>query len=92
MEATSIYPIHQIYFQCDGCKAQWMIWADPPIRNIDDFKAFMSDPGRMEPCPRNCGARTCSLAFRAGPATSSEGADPFCAFKPPPGGTEGGAP
>lgn len=81
-EGGSIYPIHQLYFQCDGCKAQWMIRVDPPIKGIEDFKAFTQSPEKMKPCPMNCGGRTCSIAFRAGPmfATRS-GVDPFEMFK-----------
>jgi hypothetical protein len=83
-DAASIYPIRQLYFQCSGCKAQWMLRADPPIRNIDEFKAFTSSPEKMEPCPQNCGARTCSIAFRVPGPEASPGAgrtDPFSVFK-----------
>jgi hypothetical protein len=85
MGATSIYPIRQLYFQCDGCKAQWMLRAEPPIHDVDGFKAFTSDPKRMESCPRKCGATTCSIAFRLGepPTDATERADPFSMFDGP---------
>jgi hypothetical protein len=82
MSETSIYPIRQVYFECSGCKAKWMLRIDPPITNIDEFKAFTSDPAQMESCPQNCGSRTCSLAFRiSGPGAPEGGhADPFSVF------------
>lgn len=87
MSEASIYPIRQLYFQCTGCKTQWMLRADPPICNIEDLKAFTSDPNKMEPCPKNCGARTADMLFKVGtpgggerPVVSEEIVDPFSVF------------
>jgi len=62
-ESASIYPIQYLHFACNGCKTEWTLHVDPPIRCIEDLKAFM-DGGRMGPCPRGCGARTCDVKIR----------------------------
>lgn len=69
--AESIYPIRYLHFACNGCKAEWTLHVDPPIRGIEDFKRFM-DEGRMGPCPRNCGSRTCNVKFRLRSPASGE--------------------
>lgn len=63
MPEPSIYPIEYLHFECAGCKTEWTLYVAPPIRNIDDFKAYM-DAGKMGPCPKACGALTCSVRFR----------------------------
>lgn len=80
----SIYPIHQLYFECTGCKAQWMIRATPAIDRIEDLQAFLRDPNKTEPCPKSCGSKTRSVAFRLGPPTPGNKVDPFSIFKKEP--------
>lgn len=82
MAELSIYPINQLLFECTGCKAHWMIRADPPIRNIQELTAFTSDPNRMEGCPKRCGATTVNMAFRVPGPVKPEGpaSDPFSVF------------
>lgn len=75
--AESIYPIAQLYFQCEGCKAEWMIRPDPPILNVIALKAF-TNRGDMGPCPKTCGSRTVSMIFKASLGTST--VDPFSLF------------
>ena len=81
----SIYPIRQLYFQCDGCKAQWMLRPDPPIDSAAALKAFTSDPKKMNSCPKSCGATTCSMLFKVdtGEPVSGEKTDPFLVFDAP---------
>jgi hypothetical protein len=80
---TSIYPITQVYMRCDGCGAEWMVRPDPPIENIEGFKAFTSSGG-TGPCPKLCGSRTCSLLFKAGaPTPGANPVDPFSLFNAP---------
>ncbi|MFL5302729.1 MAG: hypothetical protein ACJ79R_20555 [Anaeromyxobacteraceae bacterium] len=81
MSEQSIYPIHQLYFRCDGCGAQWMLRAEPAIANIEEFKAFTSSPEKMEPCPKGCGARTCSVVFRAASPDAPPASGPHDPFE-----------
>lgn len=83
-DVASIYPIRQLYFQCRGCKAQWMVRPEPPIRNIVELMSFTGDPRCMEPCPRHCGATRVDMLFKAGTLSDAPAdgpkVDPFTLF------------
>lgn len=82
MSELSIYPIRQLLFECVGCKAHWMIRAEPPIQNIQELTSFTSDPTKMEGCPKRCGANKVNMAFRIpGPPTTEPASDPFSVFE-----------
>lgn len=55
--------IHYLHFVCDGCKAEWSLHVDPTIETAKELKAWL-DAGKMGSCPKNCGAKTCSVKFR----------------------------
>ena len=74
---ASIYPITQIYFRCDKCGVEWMIRPAPAISGIDDLKRF-TEQGRMGPCPKSCGGRSCSMIFK--PHGTPGVDDPFSLF------------
>jgi hypothetical protein len=61
-EAT-ICPIRYLGFICEGCGVEWTLHMDPPLTSCADLLAF-TDRGGMGPCPKNCGAKTCSLMIR----------------------------
>lgn len=79
--SESIYPITQIYFRCDGCGAEWMIRPEPAIADIAALRQF-TDGGKMGPCPKGCGAKTCSMLFRAGRGSGGV-EDPFSLLRKP---------
>ncbi len=82
MPATSIYPIKQVYFECTGCKSRWMLVVDPPVKCVEDLKAYTTDPDRMTGCPKGCGSKTVNMAWRVRDPDGkpAEGADPFAVF------------